>query len=61
MNFRIKLLIFVFFLIIGCNQHSNKNKNIEFTKFEKYSNIGFALVYNDDLKKNKKISKKAKF
>ena len=58
MNYRIKLLIFVFFLITGCNQHINKNKNIEFTNIEKYSNIGFALVYSDDLKKNKKISKK---
>jgi hypothetical protein len=57
MNFRIlQLFIFVIFLF-GCEQN-NLNKKINQTPQLKYKNSGFALIYNDDLKYQKKISKK---
>ena len=46
------------FLISGCKQHSQGNKSIIIMADQKYNNTGFALIYNDKLKKNKKISKK---
>ena len=46
------------FLISGCNQHSQGNKSIIIMADQKYNNTGFALIYNDKLKKDKKISKK---
>ena len=51
------LIIFVFFLS-ACNQFDKKNKSLVYISDQKYSNTGFALIYDDDLKKQKKISKK---
>ena len=45
-------------LLSACNQYDQKDKEIKFIVDQKYSNSGFTLVYNDSLKKNKKISKK---
>jgi len=58
MNCRTFLLIVLFFILNACNQYDQKNKEIKFTVDQKYKNTGFTLVYNDSLKKNKKISKK---
>ena len=58
MNCRTFLLIVLFFILNACNQYDQKNKEIKFTVDQKYKNTGFTLVYNDILKKNKKISKK---
>jgi hypothetical protein len=58
MNCKFILLLISLFLLTGCNQYNSKNKTIEFISDEKYKNSGFALIYNDDLKKNKQISKK---
>ena len=58
MNCRTFLLILLFFILNACNQYDQKNKEIKFTVDQKYKNTGFTLVYNDSLKKNKKISKK---
>ena len=58
MNYRFTLLIISMFLISGCKQHSQGNKSIIIMADQKYNNTGFALIYNDKLKKNKKISKK---
>ena len=58
MNYRTFLLIILFFILNACNQYDQKNKEIKFTVDQKYKNTGFTLVYNDILKKNKKISKK---
>jgi hypothetical protein len=44
-------------LLIGCNQY-DKKKDIDFIGLQKYKNTGFTLIYNDNLKKEKKISKK---
>jgi hypothetical protein len=58
MNFKNILLIFTIFLLTGCNEFNKKKQIIESDNLNKYSNTGFTLIYNDDLKKNKKISKK---
>ena len=42
------LLIFIFF--IGCEQHNlDKSRKLSFKTEKKYSNSGFALIYNDSL------------
>ncbi len=52
------LIIIIFFILAGCEQN-NLNKNVVSQgKLSKYKNSGFALVYDKDLKKEKKISKK---
>jgi len=58
MNFKKLLLIFSFFLINACNQFDKNNKSLVYISDQKYSNTGFALIYDDKLKKEKKISKK---
>ena len=58
MNYRILLIISFIFLLTGCKQN-NLNKNaINQEKLSKYKNSGFALVYDNILNKEKKISKK---
>jgi hypothetical protein len=57
MNFKFSSIIFIFFLI-GCNQHVEINKSKVIDINQKYNNSGFALIYNDKLKKSNKISKK---
>ena len=58
MSYRTFLTISFIFLFTGCEQ-SNLNKNvINQEKLSKYKNSGFTLVYDDALKKEKKISKK---
>ena len=57
MNFKKLLLIFSIFLLSACNQFE-KNKSLVYIDDQKYSNTGFALIYDDQLKKEKKISKK---
>ena len=57
MNFKIYLILFIFFLS-ACNQTDQKNKSLIYISDQKYSNTGFTLIYSDQLKKNKKISKK---
>ena len=58
MNYKFILLIVSFFLLNGCNQYSQNEKRLIFNPEQKYKNTGFALIYSDELKKNKKISKK---
>ena len=56
MNYRFILLFIFSLFIFGCNQTSNQSlKKINFSIENKYKNSGFALVYNDNLKKVKKI------
>ena len=54
-----KSLIIIFFIfLLGCEQN-NLNKNVLNQEIvTKYKNSGFALVYDSELKKEKKISKK---
>ncbi len=58
MNFRKLLLIIFIFLLTACNQYNENNKSLVYITDQKYSNTGFALIYDDKLKKEKKISKK---
>ena len=51
MNYKFVILFFSFFLLIGCNQLNQQEKKIVFNTEQKYKNTGFALVYNDKLKK----------
>ena len=55
-NFRFILVIFVYLLLGGCEQakiNNSKKINIDFEN--KYKNIGFALIYNDNLEDIKKL------
>ena len=57
MSFKKILLIFYILIFSGCNQFDKNNKSLVYISDQKYSNTGFTLIYNDDLKKQKKISK----
>lgn len=55
MNYKF-LKIFIFFLIVGCTQNNlDTNSNLNPTIDQKYNNKGFGLIYNSNLKKEKKI------
>ncbi len=55
MNFKI-IFILIFIFLTSCEQ---KYSNLEYSSnFESFSNKGFALIYEDDLYKNKIINKK---
>ncbi|MDC3165349.1 SPOR domain-containing protein [Candidatus Pelagibacter sp.] len=58
MNFKKLILIIFIFFLSACNQFDQKNKNLVYITDQKYSNTGFTLIYDDELKKEKKISKK---
>ena len=58
MNFKIVILLIILFIFTGCNEYNQSNKSINIKTAIKYKNKGFALIYDDELKKNKKISKK---
>ena len=58
MNFKKLLLIFSILILSACNQFDKNDKSLIYVGDQKYSNTGFALIYNEELKKQKKISKK---
>ena len=58
MNFNKLILIISIFFLYACNQFDQNNKSLVYISDQKYSNTGFALIYDDELKKEKKISKK---
>ena len=58
MNFRKLILIFSIFFLAACNQFDKNEKSLTYISDQKYSNTGFTLIYNEQLKKEKKISKK---
>ena len=58
MNYKLFLLL-LFVLFTSCQtQNYSKKKVSDAPIFQKYSNNGFTLIYNDELFKNKTISKK---
>ena len=61
MSFRIILLILFSFLVFGCNQTIKNPKNTNFNIEKKYSNIGFALIFDDKLEKIRKIDDRSLF
>ena len=58
MNLNKFLTIFIFLFLAGCQQFDNDKKIINHSSFQKYSNTGFTLIYDEQLKKKNKISKK---
>ena len=58
MNFKKLILIISILFLSACNQFDQNNKNLVYISDQKYSNTGFSLIYDDELKKEKKISKK---
>ena len=58
MNYRILLIISFIFLLTGCEQNKINKDTINKEKISKYRNSGFTLVYDNVLKKEKKITKK---
>ena len=52
MNYKILLILLLSISLIGCEQVAMKTDKIE-TKIEKkYSNSGFALIFDENVKKN---------
>ena len=58
MNYRNLIILCLLLLLTGCNEYSLNKKLIVQPSILKYKNTGFALVYEDKLKNNKKVSKK---
>ena len=55
MNYKILLIFLLSILIIGCEQNLKESNKSQFKIEKKYKNIGFALIYENDIKKIKKI------
>ncbi|MFL2903374.1 MAG: SPOR domain-containing protein [Candidatus Pelagibacter sp.] len=58
MNFKKITLILSIIFFSGCNQFEKDEKKLNYISDQKYSNTGFTLIYSDQLKNEKKISKK---
>ncbi len=60
MNFKLKLFIIFLFFLNSCEQTlSKKSRIISFDQTDRYKNLGFALIYNDNLKNIKKIESRS--
>ena len=57
MNYKKLIIICWILFLTGCNQNG-LNKRLTNDSLIKYKNSGFTLIYDDSLKKEKKISKK---
>ena len=56
MNYRIFYLIISCLFLFSCNQTTfDKSKNVNIEIKNKYKNLGFALISNDELKDIKKL------
>ena len=58
MNYKILITIISIFFLTSCEQNNVDKKIFNQQLFDKYKNTGFALIYTDSLKKEKKITKK---
>ena len=59
MNYKTVLIILVSIFLHGCDPKITKNKDLGFIVNNRYSNSGFALIYNDDLKNIRKIENRS--
>ena len=57
MNYKNILIIF-FFLISACSTYNVDNKNVKLLKINRFQNKGFALIYDENLFKNKELCHK---
>ena len=56
MNYKIKLFTLLLLILFGCETPNNyKKKTISIDQEKKYKNLGFALIYNNNLEKIKKL------
>ena len=58
MNYKILITIISIFFLASCEQNNINKIIVNQQMFDKYKNTGFALIYTDTLKKEKKITKK---
>ena len=58
MNFNKFLIILLILFLTACQQFSDSKKVVNYSNYLKYSNSGFTLIYDEQLKKDNKISKK---
>ena len=55
MNYKILLIFLLSIFLISCEQNLKELNKSKFKVEKKYKNIGFALIYENDIKKIKKI------
>ena len=58
MNFNKFLTILLILFLTACQQFKDNKKVVNYSNYLKYSNTGFTLIYDEQLKKDNKISKK---
>ena len=58
MKFNKFILIIIILFSPACQQFDKSEKSINYISNQKYSNTGFALIYDDKLKQDNQISKK---
>ena len=59
MNYRIITIILIFFFISSCDRSIDTSKKINISTENKFKNSGFALIFNQDLEKIKKIESRS--
>ena len=59
MCYRFSLYLLVFFLFSNCDQIDNNSRKFNIGVENRYKNLGFALIYNDNLKKIKKLENRS--
>ena len=58
MNFNKFFIILLILFLTACQQFDDNKKVVNYSNYLKYSNTGFTLIYDEQLKKGNKISKK---
>ena len=58
MNFNKFLIIILILFLTACQQFDDNKKVVNYSNYLKYSNTGFTLIYDEQFKKDNKISKK---
>ena len=58
MKFNKFIIIIISLFLTSCQQFNKSEKSINYISNQKYSNTGFALIYDDKLKRDKQILKK---
>ena len=58
MKFNKFLTVLLILFLTACQQFDDNKKVVNYSNYLKYSNTGFTLIYDEQLKKDNKISKK---
>ncbi len=61
MNYKILLIFLISIALFGCDQNINKTNKVDVNIKKKYSNTGFALIYDNNLEKIKVIEDRSLF